>query len=552
MSRPHVEPASPTVTAGESVDFQVKNSQGSHQFQLTRNDTGGKVNAQGRYTAGDRPGVDVVTVKGPGGETTEVQIRVQAAAALPSLVRMEAAGGARPAVSVMMQPSGPPDSEDKVLWLLIRNRTEATSFPRYERFINEVMCGEREVNGRHANGLRYHGQEAYQFLKRATEYFLMQECGLEYRRELSTRDDAEALGWTEAQLDPAEVAKRREQYLDDLLEGEGKSLPFFARIRRALSDLELKGPQEANPNCYGILRDRIQAPCLLELIWSYWHEEAMLVQTVNAVSLRFQNRRHPGRDPLSRFDLNPLRPLTNLLWGYVQDEQQRLTLPRRAYEYDHHYGLTLLGKAVPPLQSADSRSRFLEAFHNLLHVCSAFFKQADNTFVVADGFPVLNALKEVHLLLAEGMHNQYGDLPWTARVEMMIQMWLLARPEMQEFLGGRAMVPYREGWMSRVDTMRGMQGWGDTSVTHFNDLARFGEQLLLSIRFGDWSSIFSRGPAAGWAIAWRDAIQGYVHAYRSVTGVDLSAAVQSQRVDATLPAVHLRNRLAAASGARRP
>ena len=30
-------------------------------------------------------------------------------------------------------------------------------------------------------------------------------------------------------------------------------------------------------------------PCLLELIWSYWHEEAMLVQTTNAIALRFQN-----------------------------------------------------------------------------------------------------------------------------------------------------------------------------------------------------------------------------------------------------------------------
>ena len=58
--------------------------------------------------------------------------------------------------------------------------------------------------------------------------------------------------------------------------------------------------------------------------------------------------------------------------------------------------------------------------------------------MIADGFPLLNALKEVHLLLAEGAHNQFGDLPWTARVEMLIQQWLLARPEMREFLQGRA------------------------------------------------------------------------------------------------------------------
>ena len=148
------------------------------------------------------------------------------------------------------------------------------------------------------------------------------------------------------------------------------------------------------------------------------------------------------------------------------------------------------------------------------------------------------------------MHNQYGDLPWTARAEMLIQMWLLARPELQEFLGGRIMMPYREPRMGRVDTMRSMQGWGETSVTQFNDLARFGEQLLLSIRFGNWSGIDDRAPAANWAIAWREAVQGYLHAYRAVTGVDLTAALQAERVDATLPAIHLRNRLAVAARAR--
>jgi len=40
--------------------------------------------------------------------------------------------------------------------------------------------------------------------------------------------------------------------------------------------------------------------------------------------------------------------------------------------------------------------------------------------MIADAFPVLNALREVHLLLAEGAHNQYGDLPWTARHEMLM------------------------------------------------------------------------------------------------------------------------------------
>ena len=96
-----------------------------------------------------------------------------------------------------------------------------------------------------------------------------------------------------------------------------------------------------------MLTARTDTPCLLELIWSYWHEEGMLVQAVNTLTRRFQNLRAPGdRDPLAHFELDPLRPLNNILWGYIQDEQHRLSLNRRAYEYDHHYGMTLIGRAA--------------------------------------------------------------------------------------------------------------------------------------------------------------------------------------------------------------
>ena len=101
-------------------------------------------------------------------------------------------------------------------------------------------------------------------------------------------------------------------------------------------------------------------------------------------------------------------------------------MKRRAYEYDHQYGLTVYGRAVPGLQPADSRSKFLEAFHNLLHLAYVFYKEDNDTTVIADGFPLLNALQEVHMLLAQGAHNQFGDLPWTARAEMLIRR---LRPE---------------------------------------------------------------------------------------------------------------------------
>jgi hypothetical protein len=55
---------------------------------------------------------------------------------------------------------------------------------------------------------------------------------------------------------------------------------------------------------------------LIELIWSYWHEEGRLVQTMNAIRMRLQNRRgRIDRDPLANLEIDPLRPLNNLLWA---------------------------------------------------------------------------------------------------------------------------------------------------------------------------------------------------------------------------------------------
>ena len=312
----------------------------------------------------------------------------------------------------------------------------------------------------------------------------------------------------------------------------------------------------ASGTYYGILQKKLTRPCLLELLWNYWLEEGMLVQTTNAMSWRFQNRRGPqDRDPLAMVEIDPLRGLNNLLWGWVQDEEHRLTIPRRAYEYDHEYGLKLLGKAVPTIQGADSRSRFLEAFHTLLMLCTVFYKEDDDTTVVADGFPVLNALIDVHLLLSQGAHNQYGDLPWTARQEYLMQQWILARPEMREFLPRRIMVDYPEPWMDSVETMKTLQGWTDTSILHFRNLAIFGEQVLLSVRFGEWTSEIYPEYAANWARYWRPEIQGYIYAYRAATGVDLAAATVTGQVSSTIPAVLLRQRLrkeALADGAVTP
>ena len=68
--------------------------------------------------------------------------------------------------------------------------------------------------------------------------------------------------------------------------------------------------------------------------------------------------------------------------------------------------------------------------------------------------------------------------------------------------------------------------------------------MLLSIRFGNWADVNDPYNALNWARYWRAEIQGYLHAYRSATGVDLSLDVTTARIDATMPSVHLVRRLA--------
>jgi hypothetical protein len=124
---------------------------------------------------------------------------------------------------------------------------------------------------------------------------------------------------------------------------------------------------------------------------------------------------------------------------------------------------------------------------------------------------------------------------------MMLAQFILARPEIREFLQSRIMVPYKEPWMPQVDMMKSLQGWTDVTVTHFRDLGVYGEQLLLSVRYGDWINVNDENSAKNWARYWRPEIQGYLHAYRAATGVDLT---NPDSVDATLPALLLQRRQA--------
>jgi hypothetical protein len=463
-------------------------------------------------------------------------------------------------------------TSDLPLWVAVRNGTEALSFNNYQRFINLLFCPDTppaelsptgsmltpgSIRGgiafpahvygklRHKRFLPFTDSDSYRVLKAATEAFVMVNCAvLSSPDAFHPSDDNAYLDRRDLPLVDDFSGVFNNQYLERL-DNLG-ILPYLALIRRKLPDIPITHLNQDDASlCVGFVQEKLVNPCLIELIWSYWNEEGMVVQTMNAVTRRFQNVRSPATpDPLANLEIDPLRPLNNLIWGYTQDEQHRLTVNRRNYEYDHHYGLRLQGRAVEAFRPADTRSQFLEAFHRLLRLCTAFFKQDDDTTIKADAFPALNALKEVHLVMSQGAHNQFGDLPSTARIEMLMQQWLLGRPEFREFLPTRIMVAYPEPWMDRVDAMKKLQGWTDTSVMHFRNLAIFGEQLLLTIRYGAWSEVYEPTQAFNWTRFWRPQIQGYIHAYRAATGVDLSAETGDATADATLPSLLLQNRLA--------
>lgn len=469
------------------------------------------------------------------------------------------------------------------LWMAIAAHTDAVSYDNYEQFIEDLLCNrqpgdyrskqEKEARGDAESGQAnrdrdrmfrrikdlHHlpGGELYELLRTATEAFLLIHAGVyppvaaNTLRALGAADADGTINDDYDRLNTGTKAAELETKLKTYLDTPRNNYLSAIAHQGAASSTVRYSPFCADEGAF------VTQPLLLELIWNYWHEEGMLTQTTAAITRRFQNVRRggPGADPLAELELHPLRGLSGFLWGYLRDEPQRLTVARRAYEYSHQYGLTLWGRAVPRLAAADPRPRFLEAFHNLLRQAARFYREDADTTVIADAFPVLNSLREVHLVLAEGAHNQFRDLPWTARVEMLMQQWLLARPEMREFLRGRQMVPYPESWMGAVDAMKRLQGWGDTSVIHFRDLGRFGERLLLSIRYGNWTEITSQDHAVAWLRYWKEEVQGYIHSYFTATGVNLSddAVEVSNSADVRYvqPSFHLRNRLMAARRASR-
>jgi hypothetical protein len=242
---------------------------------------------------------------------------------------------------VSLQEPNREQTEDQRLWVYIRNGT--LDFNRYRTFIDAVMTADNAGNNvalqRRAPGIQPGRSpllrtDAYAFLKQATDYYLTEYFEANENDGINEGELDNSYQEDRAEPGMIESEQRRTRRLDDLsVQPNNPVLPYFRQVLNRLGDVF--------PN-QGLPQFRVPNLTLLELIWSYWHEEGGLVQTMNAISLRFQNvRSNNGRDPLVGLNIDPLRPINNLIWGYIQDERFRISLAQRNHEYQYEYSLSL-------------------------------------------------------------------------------------------------------------------------------------------------------------------------------------------------------------------
>ena len=285
-------------------------------------------------------------------------------------------------VNVSMRRTATEVTEDIGLWVVIRKSAEALSFKNYFRFVNHVLCGEpigeprdfeterfpakqdRFDQLRQQRFLPFTDAEAYRFLKVATEAFVVVNCGVALSNFQFKASDLDYVIRRVGK--PVDLGPLWTSYLTAVNGTSSLTLPYLALIRDKLRDVQLKstvfpGVDGGLPaECFGILRDKLTNPCLLELIWSYWHEEGMLVQSVNAIMRRFQNVRGPqDSDPLANLEIDPLRPLNSLLLGLYpgraapaerRSPQLRVRPSLRSARWKVERSLT----CVPPIRARSS------------------------------------------------------------------------------------------------------------------------------------------------------------------------------------------------------
>ncbi len=218
---------------------------------------------------------------------------------------------------------------DLPLWVVIRNSTESLSFKNYQRYIDIVLCdAPADKSG------RWRPDENDVLAPRRIPGSQEAPLPAVHRRRRVPAAQGRNRSVPDGQLRrrPHQLSPVRSRTISTILisrTGVDRSRAWIASKRLWKSYLERVNGTQLTSRCptwrssrskfpdariknrifaaipgrcrhrravlWASCGQKLTEPCLLELIWSYWHEEGMLVQTMNAISLRFQNRRGAQR-----------------------------------------------------------------------------------------------------------------------------------------------------------------------------------------------------------------------------------------------------------------
>lgn len=311
----------------------------------------------------------------------------------------------------------------------------------------------------------FSSSNAYHILKYATEYYLLRTAG-------TTRIN-----------------------MKDTTAGKTSYVKAFSAAYDKLNSnpVELTGRNTKSP------RDSL---FFIDLIWSYWMEEAMLMHAAYDLVSRFKNIDKNSADQRQRMGADPLRPLSYIIWGYIQDEPHRLTVRRRAGEYAHEYGLGLRGKARATRGSGNS-SPIFDVLNDLLTTAQNFMNPGKSS---TDASPVLQKLRRLYQSLENTYVCTYESPAWIIRQEMLMAQYILSHPGTTRFLPQAA----------KTDKMN--------TIT-YHDLAVHGERIMLSVKYRNWMDVkLTSADAAEWANDLADSISLYLKSYHEVSKTVMAAS----------------------------
>ncbi len=249
----------------------------------------------------------------------------------------------------------------------------------------------------------------------------------------------------------------------------------------------------------------------------------MLVQTANAIALRFQNIARNGTRSARRVRARRAAAAERLHLGLHPGRAEPAVGPApRSTSTTTSTAWTWSGRASR-VRPADSRSKFLQAFHDLLRLTDQFYREASDTHGDARSVPAPDRAQGpphdsrggcAQSVPRSAVDRAQRDARSAVAARAIRDARLPARP------AGDAVPRSLDGRRRRHEASAGLDRHERPALQRSR--ASSASASCLSIRHVRWDAITDPVAAQDWALSWRPEVQGYIHAYRMATGVTLS------------------------------